>query len=158
MTKRLLLLLFLLAAASWLHMPAAAAGDKLVLSQPPRDGVSSGCRVVVEGRAQLAANEHAWVFAARKNFADLGLVWLQGEADVDPSSGEFSFPVTLGIPEDIGANFRISVAILDEETHNRMRARLMDMMTSNRHVPVAFPATVSAPKHRFVKKVNHDGC
>ena len=41
---------------------------------------------------------------------------------------------------------------------NRMRAKLMDMMTTNRHLPVPFPPTVSAPKHRLVKKVSNEGC
>ena len=125
MTKRLIV--FALLAGSWLHAPALrAAGDKLTLSQPSRDGISTGCRVTVEGHASLEPGEHAWVFAARKNFADLGLVWLQGEADVDPSTQEFSLPVSLGIADDIGSSFRISVAIVDESTHNRLRAKLLD--------------------------------
>jgi hypothetical protein len=159
MTKRLRFIAQAIVVAICLHEPALpAAAEKLTLTQPPRDGISAGCRVTVEGRASLGPGEHAWIFAARKNFADLGLVWLQGEADVDPSSQAFSLPVTLGIADDIGSNFRISVAILDDATHNRMRAKLLEMMTSNRHLPVPFPPTVYPPVHRTVKKVSHEGC
>jgi len=159
MTKRLCFIAQAIVVAICLNQQTLpAAEEKLTLSQPSRDGISTGCRVTVEGNALLAAGEHAWIFAARKNFSDLGLVWLQGEAEVDPSTHEFSFPVTLGIAEDIGSSFRISVAILDESTHNRMRAKLLEMMTTNRHLPVPFPPTVYPPKHRMVKKVSHEGC
>src|SRR5437879_1446402 len=105
--------------------PVHAAPEKLALSQPAMDGVSAGCRVSVQGRALLGPGEHLWVFAARKDFADLGLVWLQGEAEVDPVTQEFGgFPARLGEAQDVGSNFRVSVAILDEATHNRMRAKL----------------------------------
>jgi len=159
MTKRICFIAQALVVVICLNEPALpAAAEKLTLSQPSRDGISTGCRVSVEGRAELGPGEHAWIFASRKNFADLGLVWLQGEVDVDPSTQEFSMPVTLGIADDIGSSFRISVAILDESTHNRMRAKLLEMMTTNRHLPVPFPATVYPPKHRMVKKVSHEGC
>jgi hypothetical protein len=161
MTKRLYayLVALFLAAAGWLQAQTPrAAEEKLVMTQPARDGMTAACRATIEGRATLDPGEHVWVFAARKNFADLGLVWLQGEADVDQATREFSFPVILGIPEDIGFNFRVSIAVLDEATHNRMKAKLLEMMTNNRHLPVPFPPTIGAPKHRIVRKVSHDGC
>jgi len=150
--------LVLLSGTSAGTQTVGAAGDRLTLSQPARDGASASCRVNVEGRASLEAGEHVWLFVARKNFADLGLVWLQGEAEVDPSTRAFSLPVMLGIPEDIGSSFRISAGVVDDATHNRLRAKFLEMMTTNRHLPVLFPATSGAPKHRMVKKVSHEGC
>jgi hypothetical protein len=137
---------------------AGSAGDKLTITQPSRDGMSAGCRVNIQGRAVLRPGEHAWAFAARTNFSDLGLVWLQGEVEVDPTTHEYSLPVALGIADDVGSSFRVSVGIVDESTNNKLRNKLMDMMTNNRHLPVPFPQTVSAPKHRTVKKVSHEGC
>lgn len=138
--------------------PVRAAVEDLTISQPARDGVSTGCRVTVEGTAALQPGEHLWIFATRKDFGDLGLVWLQGEADVDSATKKFVLPVTLGIESDIGSTFRVSAAILNDATHNRMRAKLMDMMATNRHLPVPFPSAVYAPKHRMIKKVSHEGC
>ena len=159
MTIRICISTLTLLTTSWLNAPALnAAGEKLTLAQPPRDGISVGCRVTVEGRVLLEPGEHAWLLAARKNFADLGLVWLQGEAEVDPSTQQFSMPISVGVEEDIGSSFRLSIAIVDEPTHNRMRAKLLEMMSANRHLPVAFPPTTYAPKHRLVKKVSHEGC
>jgi len=135
-----------------------APGEKLTLSQPSGKGSPTGCRVIVEGHASLEPGEHAWVVAAREDYANLGLVWLQGEASVDPSTQAFSLPVTLGTEEDVGSNFRLSVVIVDEATHSRLRARLVEMMTTNRHLPVAFPTTIGPPQHRVVKKVSNDGC
>ena len=135
-----------------------AAGERLSISQPSRDGAEAACRVTLQGHAILEPGQHAWILAARKDFADLGLVWLQGEAEVDPSTKEFSLPASLGVPDDVGSSFRLSVAILDEPTHNRMKAKLIEMMTTNRHLPVPFPPTVAAPVHRMVKKVSHSGC
>jgi len=146
------------AGASLLAQTEHSTDEKLIVYQPNRDGVTAGCRLVLEGRAWLQAGEHVWITAARKDFADLGLVWLQGEAEVDPMTHEFSLPVTLGIATDIGYSFRVSAEIVDDATHNRMRAKLIDMMATNRHLPLPFPATVYAPKHRVVKKVSHDGC
>jgi hypothetical protein len=135
-----------------------SADDKLTITEPSRDGTSVGCRVTVQGRAFLKPGEHAWAFAARSNFADLGLVWLQGEVEVDPTSHEYSLPLVLGIADDVGSTFRVSIGIVDESTHNKLRNKLVEMMTNNRHLPVPFPQTVSAPKHRTVKKVSHEGC
>src|SRR5438105_2573145 len=104
-------------------------GDKLTITEPSRDGMSAGCRVTIQGRAVLNPGEHAWAFAARSNFADLGLVWLQGEVEVDLTTREYSLPVTLGVADDVGSTFRVSIGIVDESTHNKLRNKLMEMMT-----------------------------
>ena len=150
---------FIIGAGNFLRTTVAHADDeRLTLTQPSRDGTTAGCRVNAQGRAKLEPGEHVWAFAARKNFADGGLVWLQGEIDVDPASTEFSMPIPLGVGDDIGSSFRISVAIVDDATHTRLRSKFLEMMTTNRHLPVAFPTVKHPPKHRIVKKVDHDGC
>lgn len=154
--SRAALALFLLSASQL--SSSSAADESLSVSQPARDNTSAGCQVVIRGRAILKPGHHVWIVAARKNFADLGLIWLQGEAEVDPTTGDYLLPVTLGVPDDVGSTFRVSAAILDDATHNRMRSKLVVMMSTDRHLPMAFPTTSTPPVHRLVKKVSHDGC
>lgn len=155
MNKRTFRMISAVFVVSCIH---AQDADKLTITSPERDGVAANCSIKVQGRAVLKPGEHLWIFAARSNFADLGLVWLQGAVTPAPVSHEYSMPITLGIADDVGFDFRVSVAIVDDATHNKLQNKLVDMMTTNRHLPVPFPPTVSAPRHRTVKKVSHEGC
>jgi len=146
-------------AALLLTAPALRASDSSVtITNPARDGTQAACRVVVGGSAVIKQGEHVWIFAARKDYAELGLYWLQGPAVVDPLTHKFSLASTLGVKADVGADFTLAVGLFDDGTHTRLKEKFLEVMTTGQQLPITFPPTITDPQYRTVSKVSHNGC
>jgi len=88
MTKLMYLLIIALFAplCAQTEQDSSRASDRLTITMPSRDGASAACRVIVQGHLTLNPGEHALAFAARSDFANLGLTWMQGEVQLDQTT------------------------------------------------------------------------
>ena len=135
-----------------------AAEPSVTISTPARDGTSVGCDSVIAGTAEIGPGQHVWVFAARQNFANMGLMWPQGEAEVDPTTKKWSLTAVYGKGDDIGNSFRIAAAVFDDQAHAKLKSEFIKAMTTGKFMPMQLPETAGVPQYRVVKKINHDNC
>ena len=106
--------------------------------------------VSVEGIALLEPGHHLWVFARRADFGPLW--WPQGEGVPDPSSGSWKVLATIGVPQDVGRDFDLAVAVFAGEEHARLRDWLAKGAASGNFPPLEMPATVCSPELRTLRK------
>lgn len=76
----------------------------------PSTGAKAGSDVLVSGRATVPPGSALWAFAHRKGLA---IWWPQGGGPAEVDRGEYSVLVTLGGPQDVGAEFEILVEVVD---------------------------------------------
>ncbi len=105
-----------------------------ILEPQPRDHV--GASGVVRGTGQIAADEHLWLFARRK---DQNGWWPQGGGPVEWSGGEWKQHCNYGGPADIGHEFEIAAMVVDATAHRRLERWVEEGGNSGDYPPIELP-------------------
>ncbi len=117
--------------------PRASACDVTVTT--PNTGDRAGADVLVSGKATVPAGNALWAFAHRKGLA---VWWPQGGGAV-LKSGEYSVLVTLGVPQDVGAEFEIVVQVVDSAESARLDAWFKRADATGAYPGIMLPAFVT---------------
>jgi hypothetical protein len=123
------------------------------IAQPATGSTVDHHVVTVRGAAPGKSNEHVWLLARRKDFAPLW--WPQREVAVDPQSGRFEGPVTLGGPQDVGWDFDIAAVLADAQAHTQLLDYWKKAMTTGDWRPIDTPSGIQGLAVVKVKKAKH---
>ena len=128
---------------------------KVEFTVPEEDGLKVGKETLVKGTANVPGGNYLWVLVHRtKGFKRVW--WPQNEAEIDPIKKTWDVNVVFGGPQDIGYEFEIAAIVVKEPEHLKLQAYRDKAMSSGHWPPIPMPQTVTAPKIRTVKKVNHN--
>jgi hypothetical protein len=112
-------LLVLLALASSSHVTAQTFNQKCsVAIAGPKMGDRVGADVLVQGRVMWTGQGSLWAFAHRQGLA---IWWPQGGGPVPlDQNGAFEVLVSIGTPDDVGAEFEIVVQVVSPSDSKRL--------------------------------------
>ncbi|MBF0537142.1 MAG: hypothetical protein HQL03_02700 [Nitrospirae bacterium] len=121
-----------------------------------KDGDTIGCTLTVKGTINRATanNDGVWVFVHRKVLKNQW--WPEPQANDVGNNWEAL--ATVGIKEDIGADFEIAVATFDKNSEKIISDYFKEANKTGRFPPMEFPSTTSNVDIVTVKKISHDGC
>lgn len=132
---------------------ASAGKVTISITQPAAGATVDHHVVMVRGVAPVKGSEHVWLLARRYDFAPLW--WPQREVAVDPQSGRFEGPVTLGGPQDAGWDFDIAAVLADAQAHTQLLDYWKRAMATKDWPPIEMPRGIQGQMLVKVKKVKH---
>jgi hypothetical protein len=114
---------------------AAEDADCKVEILTPKTGARVGASGLVTGTANVKEN-YLWVFAGRRGIA---LTWPQGSGAAAVRDGEWEVLVHFGGPQDRGAQFRVSAAVVDAKVNRDLDAWVQRSDASGDYRGIRFP-------------------
>jgi hypothetical protein len=107
----------------------------------PKTGAKAGPDVLASGRASVPSGHALWAFAHRKGLA---IWWPQGggAAAID-RSGEYAVLVSLGGPQDVGADFEILLQVVDRADSAKLDAWFKRATETGNYPGMTLPPFVS---------------
>jgi len=128
---------------------------ELAITTPsPGDKVDSQGKV--QGRAKIPARSYLWVLAHVKYLREDW--WPQGRraAAID-ENGTWEIMAFYGGPQDIGEDFEIALAVVNEPVNTQLRQRAQRGEQTTKYPPIEFPNTIDGcpPVKITVSKSGH---
>src|SRR5688500_5040158 len=107
-------------AASSLSAESGSTKCEVRITEP-KEGQEVAGNITVRGTATIPPGCHLWTFARRVSpYRTANVWWPQGEGTVDPATGKWEMPATIGIPQDVGYEFDLTAAVFNEAQHIRL--------------------------------------
>jgi hypothetical protein len=139
------------AAAAAPNAPGKGSTACQIVVKNPAAGARVGRKVMVEGTAILPPGTSLWAFVGVDGLAGF---WPQGGGPARLIDGRFRILSYIGRPEDIGTQFVVHLAIVDEQTNQILRGWVRDSNVKRSFDPIdAFPSVVDGCPIRELKVV-----
>jgi hypothetical protein len=120
----------------------------------PLVGHQVGRQGLVAGKAVLPPEGHLWVLV---HIRGLNGYWPQGGGPTEVVAGDWEVLAFYGQDRDIGMQFEIVTAVVDQNTNTRLRQWVQQGLETGSYPPISFPNTVTGcvPVKVAVTKASH---
>jgi hypothetical protein len=119
----------------------------------PKDGQEVGGNITIRGTATISPNLHLWIFARRVSpYRTADVWWPQGKSTVDPATGKWEMPATIGVPDDVNHLFDITAAAFYEAQHVKLLSDFKKTVKTPNPQPDEMPPVACAAARVTVKK------